>query len=85
MKNNNLILKSEQSKNKFYYSKNEMKFNCFYSMSMLISIRENNRAQGVVNLPLRIDTDVLARLCDYFKCSITDIIYYAEVKSLFPL
>ncbi|MBR1598949.1 MAG: helix-turn-helix domain-containing protein [Lachnospiraceae bacterium] len=53
-----------------------MKFYCFYSMSMLISIRENNRVQGVVNLPLRIDTDVLARLCDYFKCSITDIIYY---------
>lgn len=25
---------------------------------------------------VRIDTDVLARLCDYFKCSITDIIDY---------
>ena len=25
---------------------------------------------------VRIDTDVLARLCDYFKCSITDIIEY---------
>ena len=25
---------------------------------------------------VRIDTDVLARICDYFKCSSSDIIYY---------
>ena len=61
---------------KFLRTSSKMKFCCFYSMSMLISIREINCVQGAVNLPLRIDTDVLARLCDYFKCSITDIIYY---------
>ena len=30
---------------------------------------------------IRIDTTVLARLCDYLECSITDIFEYTKIKN----